>query len=135
VGLDTSHDCWHGAYSAFTRWRTALAEAAGYTIAYDGGYPYAAEIQWDRLQDKNYLGHWDRMPEDPLIILLAHSDCDGEIKPDHAGFLADRLEQLIPALPDVATGHLERYGWRGTTQRFVEGLRKAAAAGEAVEFH
>lgn len=21
MGLDTSHDCWHGAYSAFTRWR------------------------------------------------------------------------------------------------------------------
>lgn len=29
MGLDTSHDCWHGAYSAFMRWRRAVAKAAG----------------------------------------------------------------------------------------------------------
>ena len=29
MGLDTSHDCWHGAYSAFMRWRQMLAQAAG----------------------------------------------------------------------------------------------------------
>ena len=29
MGLDTSHDCWHGAYSAFNRWRCAIAKAAG----------------------------------------------------------------------------------------------------------
>ncbi len=25
MGLDTSHDCWHGPYSQFMRWRTWLA--------------------------------------------------------------------------------------------------------------
>jgi len=25
MGLDTSHDAWHGAYSAFMRWRTEIA--------------------------------------------------------------------------------------------------------------
>jgi hypothetical protein len=29
MGLDTSHDCWHGAYSAFMRWRSELCRAAG----------------------------------------------------------------------------------------------------------
>jgi hypothetical protein len=29
VGLDTSHGCWHGAYSAFHRWRCKIAEVAG----------------------------------------------------------------------------------------------------------
>ncbi len=30
MGLDTSHDCWHGGpYSAFTRWRRELAKVAG----------------------------------------------------------------------------------------------------------
>lgn len=28
MGLDTSHNCWHGAYSAFHRWRCKLAEVA-----------------------------------------------------------------------------------------------------------
>jgi hypothetical protein len=68
---------------------------------------------------------------------VTHSDCDGEIKLEHAPLLADRLEQLLPALPDesTATGHIERYGWRGTTQRFIDGLRQAVAEGEAVDFH
>ena len=33
MGLDTTHDCFHGAYSAFSRWRNAVAEAAGYMVA------------------------------------------------------------------------------------------------------
>lgn len=38
MGLDTSHDCWRGAYSAFNRWRRALAEAAAYLDhAFNGG--------------------------------------------------------------------------------------------------
>lgn len=32
MGLDVSHDAWHGAYSAFTRWRNCLAEDAGYPL-------------------------------------------------------------------------------------------------------
>lgn len=30
MGLDTSHGCWSGAYSAFMRWRQMLASAAGF---------------------------------------------------------------------------------------------------------
>lgn len=29
MGLDCSHNAWHGAYSAFMRWRIKLAEVAG----------------------------------------------------------------------------------------------------------
>ena len=35
MGLDTTHDCWHGAYLAFSRWRDQLAEVAGYTFHKD----------------------------------------------------------------------------------------------------
>ncbi len=35
MGLDTSHDCWHGAYSAVTRWRNTVAEIAGYPLVED----------------------------------------------------------------------------------------------------
>ena len=38
MGLDTSHGCWHGAYSAFTRWRTVLAQAAGIPLWLMEGY-------------------------------------------------------------------------------------------------
>ena len=141
MGLDTSHDCWSGAYSAFSRWRDELARAAGYTFkpfeTEFGTREFVAEINWDALQPKNYDGEWDRIPEDPLIILLAHSDCDGEIKAEHAQLIADRLESLLDKLPadEEASGHLSRYGYRGTTERFIEGLRLAAEAGEPVEFY
>lgn len=30
MGLGTTHGCWHGAYSAFMRWRQMIAEVAGF---------------------------------------------------------------------------------------------------------
>jgi len=29
MGLDISHGCWHGAYSAFMRWREKISQVAG----------------------------------------------------------------------------------------------------------
>lgn len=132
MGLDTSHGCWHGAYSAFSRFRQLLAEAAGYDIVQDKHYRYA-DLQWDQFTEENLQGEWDRYPEDPLIVLLAHSDCDGYIDPDIAPHLADRIEDLIPELPDWGAGHL--YNPRAQAKRFAEGLREAASKKEQVQFH
>lgn len=141
MGLDTTHDCFHGAYSAFSRWRNAVAEAAGYMVA-PVKWPslgYEAEsvlIDWGHIVDKNYAGEWDEMPSDPLIILIAHSDCDGKILPEHAGPLADRLEAILPLMTEGGGGHIERDGgYQRVTQRFIDGLRTASAAGEEVGFH
>ena len=30
MGLDTSHNAWHGAYSAFMTWRKKIAHLAGF---------------------------------------------------------------------------------------------------------
>lgn len=38
MGLDVSHDCWRGAYSAFSRWRAKLAELAGIPLELMEGY-------------------------------------------------------------------------------------------------
>jgi hypothetical protein len=139
MGLDTSHDCWHGAYSAFTRWRNKLAEVAGYQVAdvrYDSGHFPTVLIDWGHIAAENpgYLaGDWEKAPTDPLIVLIAHSDCDGHIHPEHAAPLADRLEGLLPLLPDgEGGGHIG--DWRAKTQAFIDGLRRAAAANEPVVF-
>jgi len=139
MGLDTSHNCWHGAYSAFSRWRDQLARAAGYEIArVDIGDSFIGMretvlIDWGHIVDKNYLGEWDETPPDPLIVLIAHSDCDGVIHPAQAGALADRLAELLPLLPEgEAPGHVRH--WRNTTQEFIDGLRAAVEADEDVVF-
>lgn len=138
MGLDVSHGCWRGAYSAFSRWRNQLAEAAGYHVAkIDWGDGYAHEqplVDWGHLPESTLHGEWpDGPPDDPFMIIIAHSDCDGMIMHEHTALLADRLEELIPLLPDeVAPGHIGH--WHEKTQEFVDGLRAAHEAGEKVEF-
>ena len=154
MGLDTTHDCWHGAYSAFMHWRKKLAEVAGLPpLELMEGFYYHDEI--GTLQAvRRSLGSgpldflaesidelerslpilWDRLKPDVLHELLSHSDCDGELAPGICGPLADRLEELLPLLPDENQGgHIGH--WRDTTQAFIDGLRVAAAANEPVGFH
>ncbi len=120
MGLDTSHNCWHGAYSAFHRWRIGVARCIGIDLEQMAGFENGA-MSWSQVID-------------PLKHLLYHSDCDGELEPEVCGPIADRLEAILPLLPNGdGGGHIG--DWRKKTQQFIDGLRKAAAAGEAVEFH
>lgn len=147
MGLDCSHEAWHGAYSAFTRWRDNLARAAGYGMLSveecrrrwpdEHFYFELIDIPWDMFESKNYMGEWDNPPgnEDPLMYLIVHSDCDGVLHPNEARHLADRLEQLLPKLDDTTPmGHIAPH-MRGKTQQFIDGLRAAVAAGEDLDFH
>lgn len=121
MGLDTSHGCWSGAYSAFHRWRSTVAEAAGLPRLDDmegykpGGLP------------------WASLGDNPLVVLLNHSDCEGVIPVKDCAPLADALEALVPKMPGSGSGN--RFDWGEVTQRFVNGLRLAASLGEDVEFH
>jgi hypothetical protein len=153
MGLDTSHDCWHGACSAFNRWRDQLAVAAGYTFhkAPMFDYPEAqfrngrdmVDLDWGNIEatiGPDLLGRWEEMPvrpdgtPDPLIVLLAHSDCEGELQVEVLAALANRLEELLPKLDGLdGGGHIGSY--REKTEQFIRGLREAAAAREPVGFH
>lgn len=140
MGLDTSHDAWHGAYGAFSRFRNEVAQVAGYDVlpvTYPDGSQYATVlIDWGHLPRRCYQGDWaGQDPEDPLLYLVAHSDCDGHLKPEACGRLADRLEELLPEiskLPDDG-GHIGV--WREKTLKLIKGLRLAAANNERLEFH
>lgn len=132
MGLDTSHNCWHGPYSAFTRWRTAVARAAGYDVVQkvEQGFPFdEVQIDWTAITEAHLQGAWMMTPADPLVVLIAHSDCDGYIHPAQAAPLADRLEALLPQLSDG--GPLSE---QFLTRRFIQGLRLAVARNELVEF-
>lgn len=140
MGLFVSHGCWVGAYSAFSRWRIQVAVSAGYQLmdslpeeqaqGHFGKYPM---IEWSGVRGENFRGEWTRTPPDPLIVLIVHSDCDGVIHPAQAKPLADRLEELLPLLPDeVAPGHIGH--WREKTQAFIDGLREAVDLNEDVTF-
>ena len=137
MGLDISHGTWHGAYSAFSRWRNAVWVAGGEKLVEvkDGPFGMSREvpdgIDWDSITEANLNGHW-KETQDPLVILMAHYDTDGEIYDTEA--LADRLEEVLPNLTEVEeAGHIGSY--REKTKTFIAGLRRAADAGEPVIFH
>ncbi len=119
MGLDTSHDCWSGAYSAFHRWRSKLAELVGLQ-----GFSDIKETNDIRFK---VLG------KDPIRFILAHSDCDGIIPHKQCKPLAKRLTELLPKLDGDGGGHIGSY--REKTQQFIDGLMKAHKKGEDVEFH
>jgi hypothetical protein len=153
MGLDLSHEAWHGAYSAFRRFRIGLAKAAGIPLGmmaeyYDPvamtamveqtpaalGSPGGMLRSWFEADAAPYLPiSWDVLADDPLIVLLDHSDCDGEIDAADCGALADRIEELIPLLPKADDpGHIGN--WEAKARQFVAGLRLAASRGEDIEF-
>lgn len=146
MGLDISHGCWHGAYSAFSRWRDKIAEAAGYLVrpvqwtddkhSFVNGRAYIL-LDWGAVTPAMNLGQWAAddplLVYDPLTVLLVHADDEGVIFPTQAGPLADELEALLPKLDGDGGGHVGNY--RETTQKFIDGLRLAASKGETIEFH
>ncbi len=112
MGLDTTHDCWHGAYSYFSEWRKRLCEVAGYgNIKLREGF--GGDLPWP--------------DNDPLVDLLNHSDCDGELLWMRCAAIADRIESLMPAMRIA--------DYAQVTQQFIDGLRLAAAKQENVLFH
>ena len=152
MGLDCSHDAWHGAYSAFHRWRCKLAEVAGLPPLelmegfYARLYPRESSLptlyhsgpsgthEWLRGIDERLPIKWECLKPDPLHELLHHSDCEGEIAAEACGPIADSLERLLPLLPSGdGGGHIGL--WHEKTQQFIDGLRRAAAANEPLDFH
>lgn len=110
MGLDTSHDAWHGPYSSFNRWRKDIASQIG--IDLDKMYGFGGEIAW---------------PEHPLTPLLYHSDCDGDINWKDCEAIADALEAVLPKITDQ--WHIEH------TKDFIEGARLAHSLKENIDFH
>jgi len=133
MGLDTTHDAFHGAYSAFNRFRTIVCKAAG------GSFPPHDNKELDPRMfylpdddaDTRYPGLWE---------FLKHEDCDGEISPEKCKQVADDLEALLPKIEEVApkeeAGHIAHQGgYVEVTKKFIAGCRKAHELNETLEFH
>lgn len=154
MGLDTSHGAWHGAYSAFMRWREKIMEVAGLPplelmegFYYKGShgdpfsllnykYPKGDELDMSALRriEVKLPIKWKCLKPNPLHELLSHSDCDGYINWSSCKKIADELSKLIDKLPDEDNGgHIGN--WREKTQTFIDGLNKAYVAKEKLDFH
>lgn len=150
MGLDCSHDAFHGAYSAFNRFRQEIARAMGgsfpphWKYNHDGGLELDQNgfAIYDESLDKDcwYWGDgYSKETHPGLAEFMKHSDCDGEISPDMCVKVANDLEALLPkveALGSVAVGHIAaRGGYVEVLKKFIKGCRDAAESGEPLSFH
>lgn len=131
MGLDTTHDAFSGAYSAFNRVRQAVAESIG------GSWPPHSDKSLD--DDFFYWPGGTQGSDLPgLETFFSMSDCDGEIPPEMCGALADEMERLVlPNLKekDREWGHIARDGgMRAVLERWIAGCRRAHEACEPLEF-
>ncbi|HEX20687.1 MAG TPA: hypothetical protein ENG78_07710 [Acidiferrobacteraceae bacterium] len=120
MGLDTTHGCWSGGYISFNSWREKICAVSGLGC----------------LEDYHGFGGSKPWPDDDaLSILLYHSDCDGEIEWKDCAAIANRLDDIMPAMKVAGEGggHIGNYATK--TQQFIDGLRLAASKEENVGFH
>jgi len=122
MGLDMSHDCWSGPYSAFHRFRKKICEVAGYgdLNEREGFVMDKPGIPWPT--------------DDPLVIFLSHSDCDGEIAAADCGPIADCIEALLPSLERAGSGGGYIWSYAGLAEQLIAGLRLAASKDQMVRF-
>lgn len=142
MGLDTTHDCWHGGYGAFNRFREEIAKVLDIPLDLMDGYydPKTLKGYIDQLPlgiteilTKRLVNHlpiyWDILKPDAIYILLHHSDCDGIIEIKDQIPIAQRLEEISDKLP------VEPFDMREKAIKFATGLRLANSLNEVVEFH
>jgi len=87
-------ECARWGYSGFNRFRRAIASAAG--------------INLDSMYGFNGSESWDKFKDEPLVPLLNHSDCDGELTPEECAKVAPRLKELLAKLPDTPAYDYDR---------------------------
>ncbi len=152
MGLDTTHDAWSGAYSAFHRWRSEVARLKGLPpLELMQGFYEANNVTGDplyamtlgledeislscrrRLQEQLPIS-WECLKDDPIHYLLFHSDCDGKIEWWFCKDIAESLEAVIPLMDGEGGGRIGN--WEAKTQAFVDGLLVAYYNYEHLGFH
>lgn len=123
--LDIDHGCYNGSEAQFDQLRCMWSQAAGYGL-YDfreQGGPVMPRIDIGAFSEEDLDGDWPNgAPDDPLLILLVHSERSGRIQWGHAKYLADRLEELEHVLSAPGSTPV----WVLMTQQFILGLRTAS---------
>lgn len=82
------------AYGGFMRFREKLAASIGIELNSMAGFGAPAET----------ARSWDTV-DHPIVPLLNHSDCDGDLSPEECGQVSPALRKIIEAWPDEPWEH------------------------------
>ena len=117
MGLDlvvegTAHHA-RWSYSGFNRFRKRLAEQLGFSL--DQMVGFGGDVPWNTVSD-------------PIVPLLDHSDCEGELSPLEAASVAPRLREMVAGWDE---GDYDRE----QAERLAAMCDYAASAGVPVMFY
>lgn len=119
MGLDTSHNCWHGPYSTFNRFRYSLGHQIGINLDEYAGYNN------NGTKDLSEIEH-DLMP------LFNHSDCDGELS-------IEESKRIVKGLNSVLENFNEEmqfdFNFKKQIIQFRDGCMDAISKNEIIDFH
>ena len=116
MGLDTTHNAWHGPYSSFNRFRFSLAKQIG--IDLDQYYGYG-----DGHLNLEDIAH-DIQP------LLNHSDCDGELSVAECQRVASGLNSILDNFLDIPADS----NFKDQIKAFRDGCLLAVSKNEPILF-
>lgn len=137
MGLDTTHNAFHGSYIAFNYFRKAVAAAIG------GSYPPHDPSLRDEnekpLLDEMWYCDNDKATKETnpgLTVFFNHSDCGGYLTSNECQMIADEIEALLPEIDKQDyMGHTLGKGWISMIARqWVRGCRSAAKRKQKLTF-
>ncbi len=118
MGLGTSHNCWHGPYSSFNRFRKSLAAQIGISL-------------------DEYIGYGDNGTKDLLTIqhdimpLLNHSDCDGYLTVEESTKIINGLNAILNNFNEKIESD---YNFKELIVQFRDGCIDAVFKKEKIKF-
>lgn len=118
MGLDTTHNCWHGPYSSFNRFRYSLGHQIGIDLDQYIGYGDIGTISI------NTIDH-------DLFPLFNHSDCDGELTVEESKQIVKGLNSVLENFNEEIQADLN---FKQKIIQFREGCLDAISRNEVIEF-
>lgn len=97
MGLDTTHNAWHGPYSTFNEFRRELLKAYNGMdlFEFEG---YESRCQKDLLKPSPKLA-LENIDDPGLLILMDHADCEGLITWQDCTVVAESIRKVMIKLP------------------------------------
>lgn len=119
MGLDTTHNCFHGAYSSFNRFRYSLAAQIGVDLDEYNGYSKSGT---KNLEDIDH----------GIMPLLNHSDCEGRLKVSESRKIVEGLNAILGNFNNEIKSD---YDFKDRIIQFRDGCIEAISKREMIKFH
>lgn len=126
MGLDTSHNAWHGPYSSFNNFRKWLASKINVDLNEYIGY-----MNPNATKEIESINH-------KIMPLLNHSDCEGDLTPAECLQIAEGIDEILNNLSKDEIDHPENqhhFSNYNKAKQFRDGCLFAHSKNENIEFH